>query len=191
MKITKWLNDNTWSWDILVNYSTRVARVLVLDHLPPPLLSVFQHLCQSWQGWRVGLPVCLGKHQFDSPCLRSQWHRSIPPGKALKINRLPTYYWPLVKLRCGWHEVCYLSGHQHVFCPARPQGSDTGTAPWLAFERLSACCPAVSLSLQGLTYLSFKDRWQYRFNKVEWLKITRHQTNIKSCIRTVGMVCWA
>lgn len=70
-------------------------------------------------------------------------------------------------LRCGWDEMCYLSGHQRVFCPARPQGSDTETAPWLVFERFSAYCPAVSLFPEGLTYLSFKDRRQYAFNKVE------------------------
>lgn len=67
--------------------STRVARAPVSDHLPLPPLPGFQHLCQSWQGWRVGSPVCPGKRQFDSPCPKTRCRRSVPPDKALNTNR--------------------------------------------------------------------------------------------------------
>lgn len=72
---------------------------------------------------------------------------------------------------CPW-TVCYLFGHQCGLCPAQPPGSEIDNVPWLVFEGLSACSPAVPPSVQGLTYLSFKGLTIIHifFFNLEWLK---------------------
>lgn len=149
-----------------------------LDPLPPPPLSAFLHLCQFLQGWRVGLLVCPGKHQFDSQCLKSQWHCSIPPDKALKRKRLLLTRVNSIHHRCRWGEVV----HEHMLpvwtsmwaLPCTASGVRERQCPmvcfWMAlclFPGCSSISAGSDLSLfQGLTIIHiFRSQWLKPPNK--------------------------